>query len=1100
MSRTCWSIAVTAVVVVGGGWAGWAEDWPAYQHDAARSGVTAEAVPVPLNEAWVHRARHAPRPAWPAPAKQDFWHELRELRPTVTYDRAFHPVAVGDTVYFASSADDRVVAIDAATGKVRWTVRTDGPVRLAPTVADGRVYFGSDDGCAYCVDAEDGSPVWKHRVAPTDHRIPGNGRMISMFPVRTGVLVDGGVAYCLGGLFPSQGVYRCALDAASGEVIWKEKTADVSPQGYLLASATRLFVPTGRTTPAIFDRTDAKYLGAVTGQGGAYALLAGDTLLSGPGRSSGQLDLADTGTREGVATYDGLRMIVNGDIAYLQSNDAIAALNRTRHVEISKRRNLSYARRQELQERLEGKENDPALKEVADELAAVEQVIVADTQAMQACYLWRQRCDGPYALILAGGTLFAGGDGKVVAVNAADGVTQWSGEVDGRAYGLAVANGALFVSTDSGSIHCFRGQKVEREYVVATMDEPDPYPEDGLTEAYAATAQRIIDETGVTKGYCLVVGSGEGRLALELAKASDLHVIGIEENARKVEAAQDALDRAGLYGVRVAVHQGKLEDFPFTSRFANLVVSDRALETGELPPAPEELWRVLRPFGGTVYIGQPAEAARLGKRLKVAAVRKWLSRTGAPAHEVTNDDGVWGMIRRGPAPNGGEWTQLYANASHTASTTDDLEGPMTFQWFGEPGPRNIIDRHHRPMSPLFKDGRVFVPGDDVVVAVDAYNGTPLWRLEIPNSRRVGALKNSGHMILADDYLYIVTENQCWAVEVATGERAFVLEAPQHRKVKQEARRDWGYFNRVDDRLYGTSQKPGASFNELSKDTVNMLEGDFRPVMVSESLFSMDRFTGKVSWHYRNGGILNAAITMGDGRIYFVESRNEPALEDEDGRIRIDRFCKPEALVMALDAKSGKKVWEQPFTFPFQHIMHLTTSQGVVLATGTFNEEDKVFYGLYAFDAKTGEPKWDTRYLALDTRGREPAPTGGSHGEQWQHPVIVGDRIFLRPHAFDLATGEKLDYIAYRGGHGCGGLTGSVNYLYGRGNNPRMYPIDVKDTDGVRLTHVSRPGCWLNVIPVGGLVLIPESSSGCTCAYPMQTSFALIPKALSGLDL
>jgi len=97
----------------------------------------------------------------------------------------------------------------------------------------------------------------------------------------------------------------------------------------------------------------------------------------------------------------------------------------------------------------------------------------------------------------------------------------------------------------------------------------------------------------------------------------------------------------------------------------------------------------------------------------------------------------------------------------------------------------------------------------------------------------------------------------------------------------------------------------------------------------------------------------------------------------------------------------------------------------------------------------------------------------------------------------LTTGEKLDYVVYRGGHGCGGLTGSVNYLYGRGNNPRMYPIHVEATDGIRLTHVSRPGCWLNIIPVGGLVLIPESSSGCTCAYPMQTSFALIPKALSG---
>ena len=44
-----------------------AADWPQHRGDAARSGYTAEAVPNRLELAWVHRARHAPRPAWPTP-------------------------------------------------------------------------------------------------------------------------------------------------------------------------------------------------------------------------------------------------------------------------------------------------------------------------------------------------------------------------------------------------------------------------------------------------------------------------------------------------------------------------------------------------------------------------------------------------------------------------------------------------------------------------------------------------------------------------------------------------------------------------------------------------------------------------------------------------------------------------------------------------------------------------------------------------------------------------------------------------------------------------------------------------------------------------
>jgi hypothetical protein len=32
-----------------------------------------------------------------------------------------------------------------------------------------------------------------------------------------------------------------------------------------------------------------------------------------------------------------------------------------------------------------------------------------------------------------------------------------------------------------------------------------------------------------------------------------------------------------------------------------------------------------------------------------------------------------------------------------------------------------------------------------------------------------------------------------------------------------------------------------------------------------------------------------------------------------------------------------------------------------------------------------------------------------------------------------------------------------------------------------------------------MVIVPESSSGCTCAYAIQTSIAFVPRAQSGLD-
>ena len=60
-----------------------------------------------------------------------------------------------------------------------------------------------DDGCVYCLEARDGRLLWRHRVGPEDRRLPGNGRMISLWPVRCGVVVDGGTAYVCAGLHPA---------------------------------------------------------------------------------------------------------------------------------------------------------------------------------------------------------------------------------------------------------------------------------------------------------------------------------------------------------------------------------------------------------------------------------------------------------------------------------------------------------------------------------------------------------------------------------------------------------------------------------------------------------------------------------------------------------------------------------------------------------------------------------------------------------------------------------------------------------------------------------------------------------------------------------
>lgn len=1072
-----------------------AEDWPTYLGNSARSGVTKERLDLPLHRKWTYVARHAPQPAWPAPAQRDIWHEIRELSPVVIYDRAFHAVSVGDAVYFCSSADDQVYCLDANTGEQRWSFFTDGPVRLAPTVSNGWVYFGSDDGWVYCLRASDGGLVWKHRPSDEDRRIPGNGRIISSVPARTSVVVDNGIAYYFAGLFPPDDVYRCALDAATGAVVWCEKNADVSPQGYVVASPTRLFVPTGRTSPVMLDRTTAQNLGQLEGSGGAYAVLVDDAVVSGPGRRGGnELSYAETASREGVASFPGIRMVVSGETTYLQSKEELSALNRTRYVAISRERNTFTKPLGDLKKQREaalGKNADD-VKRLNEEIAKTEQSIAHLTRQMDACYLWKKPSADPYAMILAGDVLFVGGEGKVSALATGDGAELWSGEAPGRAYGLSVANGRLLVSTSEGVLCCFSGGAPEQERVVKPDVNVAPYPEDALTPVYAAAANAIVKQTRINQGYALVLGCGEGRLAYELAQRTELNIIGVERDAAKVAAARAALDAAGLYGVRVTIHPWNKDILPYTSCLFNLIVSEEALICGALSFPAKEVLRVLRPCGGIACIGQPAKVGASCTRLDPTVLERWMQDGGITQGTMVRKRGLWAVMHRDPVPGSGEWTQLYANANHTACSMDQLRGPMVIQWFGEPGPRDIIDRHHRPMSSLYKDGRVFVPGDNMVKTIDAYNGTPLWQLDVPDSRHVASLKSGGHMMVMDDHLYIAVEDECWDVDVATGERKLRFNVPSIGKGPH----DWGYLNGVDNAIIGTAQKVKASFSELSLNMVNTIEGDFRPVIVSEYLFALNRRKGSKIWTYRGGTIMNNAITIADGRVYFIESRNEKAMANTDGRLRIDVFCASDTHLVALDVRSGKKRWERPVTLPYQHIMFLNGADGTLLLSGSFNRGDQVWYGLFTFDMSSGNDLWNTEFRAMNPRGTEFANIDGSHGEQWQHPVITNGTLYTRPFAYDLSTGVKKDYVAYRGGGGCGGLTGSAYYLYGRGSNPRMYPTETAQTEGIPLTLVSRPGCWLNIIPAGGLVLIPESSSGCTCAFPLQTSIALAPKSLS----
>jgi eukaryotic-like serine/threonine-protein kinase len=108
---------------------------------------------------------------------------------------ASSPAVANGMVYFVSSAGS-LAALDAATGKPKWVLPTEYERRFearhlhglapeqqtipdgwdiftsSPTVANGKVYFGSGDGNVYAADAQTGMLQWKFATKDVVHASP----------------------------------------------------------------------------------------------------------------------------------------------------------------------------------------------------------------------------------------------------------------------------------------------------------------------------------------------------------------------------------------------------------------------------------------------------------------------------------------------------------------------------------------------------------------------------------------------------------------------------------------------------------------------------------------------------------------------------------------------------------------------------------------------------------------------------------------------------------------------------------------------------------------------------------------------------------------
>ena len=118
--------------------------------------------------------------------------------------------------------------------------------------------------------------------------------------------------------------------------------------------------------------------------------------------------------------------------------------------------------------------------------------------------------------------------------------------------------------------------------------------------------ETILEKIGVTRGICVVLGDANCKLALELARDSDLLIYVQLPPSENIEKACQAVDDAGFYGTRIFIEKGALSKLHLADNLADAMIAPAVLlrknEAAGVGISEAEALRVLRP-GGKAIIG-----------------------------------------------------------------------------------------------------------------------------------------------------------------------------------------------------------------------------------------------------------------------------------------------------------------------------------------------------------------------------------------------------------------------------------------------------------------------------------------------------------------
>ncbi len=1015
------------------------EDWPTWRADPGRSAATTETLPSELHLQWV-RDFGPQSPAW--------------SEPRLSFDDRYHPIVVGTMMFVASSREDCLTALDVATGQVAWRFFSNGPIRFAPAHREGKLYFGSDDGCFYVIEAKTGRLIRKFEPI-SNRKVVGNARLSSVWPIRGGAVVEGNAAYFSAGVWPFEGASLCRLPIGPKVTGPLERVAlklkDFTPQGYLSTNGGKVFVPGGRAKVESFDGTTLKPSSVgnkdVRGRNDWHVAVSGDWLLSGG-------SVHDVKARRTYA-LNAPRAVVSGGKIYFAKNGVVRAYDLVHQkVQTKKdRRGKPYevSVPKELWFLQVGK--PPKKGEPVHPLEGIDRGIVMG--------------------IKAGNRLYGRGPDSVFSID----LPKVKGEqpklgqtlkVQGSPAAMLAAAGRLFVVTREGSIACFAGKKTNPKL------HGRPNAPLARGNVWSAKAKRLVSESKVTDdAYCLVLGVGSGRLVEALAEESRMRIIAVDGDSDKVASLRKRIHAAGLYGSRVVVHRGDPLAFGLPPYFASVVTSEDVGSSGfgRTSDFVKTIFDCLRPYGGTAFL--PLGGSKDGMFRKAVDEAK-LSRA------VVGQADQWITLKRAGALEGAaDWTHEYSNPSNTLASLDKLvKAPLGLLWYGGPaGDAELFyDRHEWAPSAIIIDGRMFIQGPGKLTAVDVYTGRVIWQNEIPIGKTKGRRGNftatGYHLLATSDSVYLVYPKTCLRIDPATGKTIseFLLEG------KNE---EWGRVRVTGEFLVAsiwTDKKIVESGKNLG-DKIEIKGKAPREIRV------LDRKTGKLVWS-KNAEKSFQFVGIGSSKVFCFDGYLAELYTDMKRKGVIPKAAKEKRL-KAYDVRTGEELWSNTADIPLTWLSY-SEPNDTLIASNKSN--------IMAYKGDDGAKLWEKRAEGVGFKG---------HPESlWDKVIVWRDRIIDQRgpgQAYDLKTGEpikrkhpvtgaEIPWEFTKIGHHCNYAIASEHLLTFRAATAGYHDLT---TGGTMALPGFRSGCRNSLIPANGILNAPNFANGCICSFSIYTSLAMV---------